>query len=119
MIKSKVTLELSISEGSRVRGWGEEAIQEYILKHPKLAGDIRLRCKRKDIDTVLEELSVSSETETFGLDTSVSLVDVGNELARSSTGIPLSEREQKELKEMLEPKSSQNQPVDPFKIKLG
>jgi len=119
MIKSKVTLELSITEGSRIRGWGEEAIQEYILKHPKLASDLRLRCKRRDIDQVLEELSVSSEVESFGLDTSVSLVDVGNELARSSTGIPLSEKEQEELKNMLEPKSSQTQQDSPFKIKIG
>lgn len=119
MIKSKVTLELSITEGSRVRGWGEEAIQEYILKHPQLAGDLRLRCKRRDIDQVLEELSVSAEVETFGLDTSVSLVDVGNELARSSTGVPLSEKEQEELQKMLEPKDKAVQQDSPFKIKIG
>lgn len=119
MIKSKVTLELSITEGSRVSGWGESAVQEYILRHPKLAGDIRLRCQRRDIDEVLEDLSVSAVSETFGANTEVTLVDVGNELARSSTGVPLSKKEQEELENMLEQKDPQTQQDNPFKIKIG
>lgn len=119
MNKSKVTLEFSVTEGNRVRGWGEDAIQEYILRHPKLVGDVRFRCKRKEVDQVLEEISVSAEKETFGLDANVTLVDVGNEMARSSTGIPLSEQEQKELSQMIDTKSSTSQQVSPFKIKMS
>ncbi len=119
MNKAKVTIELTVSEGNRIKGWGESAEQEYILKHPQMKGDLRFICQRREVDAVLEQLTVSQSQPSFALDADVSLVDVGDELARSSTGVPLSQREKEELRNIIEPKQQQTQQDNPFKIKIG
>lgn len=117
MTKTKVTLELTVSEGTRVRGWGDDAVYEYIVRHDKLTGEMRFRCNRKSLTKILDEMGASIELQDD--DGDVSLLDVGNELSRASTGIPLSEFDQQELQDMVSPKRSQNQVTTAFKIKLG
>lgn len=118
MSKSTVTLELKVVEGSRIRGWGEEATYEYNLRHEKLQGELKFRCVRKDLEEVLKDMGAN--LEKFGDVTDVSLVDVGDELARASTGMPLSERDQKELQGFLSPdKPAAAQPKPGFKIRIG
>lgn len=118
MSKSTVTLELKVVEGPRIRGWGEEATHEYHLRHEKLQGELKFRCMRKDLEEVLKDMGASMEK--FGDVSEVTLVDVGDELARSSTGMPLSERDQKELQGLLSPdKPVADQPKLGFKIRIG
>ena len=118
MTKSTVTLELKVREGTRIRGWGEEATYEYNLRHEKLQGELKFRCKRKDLEEILKDMGAN--TDKFDDVAEVSLVDVGDELSRSSTGMPLSERDQKELQELLSPdKPAKNQSKSGFKIRIG
>ena len=118
MSKSTVTLELKVVEGTRIRGWGEDATWEYLLRHEKLGGELKFRCMRKDLEEVLRDMGAS--LEKFDDVTDVTLVDVGDELARASTGMPLSERDQKELQGLLSPdKPAAAQPKSGFKIRIG
>lgn len=119
MSKSTVTLELKVTEGTRVKGWGEEAINEYLLRHEKLTGDLRFRCKRKDLEEVLKDMGAS--LDKFDDASEASLMDVGDELSRASTGMPLTERDQKELENLLSPSSEPvaAQPKSGYKIRIG
>lgn len=117
MTKSTVTLELKVVEGARVKGWGEEAVHEYNLRHEKLSGELKFRCKRKDLEEVLKDMGAN--LEKFDDVSAVSMIDVGDELSRASTGMPLSDREQKELQDLLSPKDVQRQPESKFKIRIG
>ena len=117
MTKSTVTLELKVSEGTRIRGWGEDATYEYNLRHERMTGEIKFRCKRRDIDKVLEELGAN--TESFEFDDNITIVDVGDELSRASTGMPLSERDQKELSSLVDQSSPTDQPKSKYKIRIG
>ena len=118
MTKSTVTLELKVSEGTRVKGWGEEAVHEYNLRHEKLSGELKFRCKRKDLEEVLNDMGAN--LDKFDDVSEVSLVDVGDELARASTGMPLSDRDQQELQSLLTPdKPAAGQSKSGFKIRIG
>lgn len=117
MTKSTVTLELKVVEGTRIRGWGEEAIYEYNLRHDKLSGEMKFRCKRKDIEEVLKDLGAN--LDKFDDVDEVSMADVGDELARASTGMPLSDRDQQELQDMLSPSEPSRQGISGFKIRIG
>lgn len=117
MTKSTVTLELKVSEGTRIRGFGEDATYEYNLRHEKMTGEIKFRCKRRDIDKVLEE--IGANVENFEFDDNITMADVGDELARASTGMPLSERDQKELTDLIEPSGPTDQRFKNYKIRIG
>ena len=118
MSKSTVTLELKVVEGTRIRGWGEDATWEFLLRHEKLGGELKFRCMRKDLDEVLRDM-VASLLKFYNV-TDVTLVDVDDELARASTGMPLSKRDQKELQGLLSPdKPAAAQPKSGFKIRIG
>lgn len=118
MTKSTVTLELRVVEGTRIKGWGEDAIYEYNLRHDKLTNELKFRCKRKDLEDILKDMGAN--LDKFDDASEVSMIDVGDELSRSSTGMPLSEREQSELSGMLSPsKPVKNQQNTSFKIKIG
>lgn len=117
MTKSTITLELKVTEGTRIRGWGEDATYEYNIRHDRISGELKFRCKRKEIDKVLEELGAN--TENFHEEEDISMLDVGNELSRASTGIPLSQKEQEELGKLLDPKNPTAQPKRDFKIRIG
>lgn len=116
----KVVIELIVKETSyRVQGYGEEAVMEHSLSHPAMTGNLKFQCKRKDLDEVLKEFSEGLENKRREFEGDVSLVDVGNELARGSTGIPLSEKEQKELQGLLDSKTPVEQRDGAFKIKIS
>jgi len=117
MTKSTVTLELRVSEGTRVKGWGEDAYYEYNLRHEKLTGELKFRCKRRDLEDILEDMGAN--LDKFDDASTVSMADVGDELSRASTGMPLSDREQKELESLLKPDSAAPQRNTSFKIKIG
>lgn len=118
MTKSTVTLELKVVEGTRVKGWGEEAVHEYNLRHEKLTGELKFRCKRKDLEDILKDMGAN--LEKFDDVSDVSMLDVGDELARASTGMPLSERDQEELQKLLSPdKPAATQPKSGYKIRIG
>ncbi len=119
MTKSTVTLELKVVESSRVKGWGEDATYEYHLRHDNLPNEqLRFRCRRRDLEDVLKDMGAN--LDKFDDVSSVSMTDVGDELARSSTGMPLTEREQAELSSMLtREKPVQTQQTTGFKIKIG
>jgi len=117
---TKVVLELTVKETSvRIRGYGEEAIMEHSLTHPLMQGSLKFQCKRKDLADVLKEFAEGLDSRKKDFEGDVSLVDVGNELARSSTGIPLSEKEQNELKTLLDGKSAVEQRDGAFRIKIS
>jgi hypothetical protein len=118
MSKSTVTLELRVVEGTRIKGWGEDAIYEYNLRHDKLTNELKFRCKRKDLEDILKDMGAN--LDKFDDVSTVSMADVGDELSRSSTGMPLSDREQKELTGMLsQDKPVKNQQNTGFRIKIG
>lgn len=117
MTKSTVTLELRVVEGTRIKGWGEDAVYEYNLRHEKLTSELKFRCKRKDLEDILQDMGAN--LDKFDDVSEVSMADVGDELARNSTGMPLSEREQKELNAMISPNSTVDQRPKSFKIKIG
>lgn len=118
MTKSTVTLELKVVEGVRVKGWGEEAVHEYNLRHEKLSGELKFRCKRKDLEEILKDMGAN--LDKFDDVSDVSLLDVGDELSRASTGMPLSERDQVELQSLLTPdKPAASQSKSGYKIRIG
>ena len=117
MTKSTVTLELRVVEGTRIKGWGEDAVYEYNLRHEKLSSELKFRCKRKDLESILADMGAN--LDKFDDVSEVSLADVGDELARASTGMPLSDRDQKELQDLIQPNTQANQRNTGFKIKIG
>lgn len=118
MTKSTVTLELKVVEGTRIKGWSEEAVHEYNLRHEKLSGELKFRCKRKDLEEILKDMGAN--LEKFDDVSDVSMLDVGDELARASTGMPLSERDQQELQSLLSPdKPAAAQQKSGYKIRIG
>ena len=117
MTKSTVTLELKVSEGSRVRGWGEDAIYEFNLRHEKLTGELKFHCVRKNLEEILKDMGAN--LDRFDDPSAVSMADVGDELARSSTGMPLTDREQAELENMLNQKRAPDKRPSSIRIKIG
>lgn len=118
MTKSTVTLELTVHERERIRGYGDTATYEYALRHEKLGSELRFRCQRKDLESILKDMG--ADTDKFDDVSDVTIADVGDELSRSSTGMPLSERDQEELRGFIDTKPKPRAQRKPgFKIRIG
>lgn len=117
MTKSTVTLELTVHERERIRGYGEHATFEYALRHEKLSGELKFRCERKDVEAILKDMGAN--VEKFDDVTQVTMAEVGDELSRSSTGMPLSDRDQEELRELISSPEPTAQRKSGFKIRIG